>query len=101
MPESSSVKFDQVQPGRLLGVICDVSNRDRGFVFVRGVNGEEYFAHRSAFALGVMFDDWDVGDGVNFKAAETPKGKRAFDIRAASAPEKVEIEEAEEHRGNR
>jgi CspA family cold shock protein len=53
---------------------------DRGFGFVTGDDGAEYFVHRSEVS------EWDrlaEGSPVTFEAAAGPKGPRAKDLRIA------------------
>ncbi len=54
--------------------------REKGFSFLRGSDGKEYFAHRSQ---APDFDGFREGDAVTFTPAESPKGPRANDVRLA------------------
>lgn len=55
--------------------------RDKGFGFIKTVDGEEYFFHRSACVPPTLFDnDLDEGVGVKFETETGPKGLRARDV---------------------
>ena len=54
----------------------------KGFCFIRGEDGVEYFAHRSAF-LGVAFETVRNGQRVTFEPTRGPKGPRAEQVRLA------------------
>jgi CspA family cold shock protein len=54
---------------------------DKGFGFIAGADGVEYFFHRSACAGGT-FDRLREGQSVTFDVGEGPKGPRAENIRA-------------------
>lgn len=69
------------------GVIETVKTRDKGFVFITGDDGEQYFAHRSAFATQQIFDRLAEGDAVTFYGARTEKGWRANRIDLIAAQE--------------
>jgi cold shock CspA family protein len=52
-------------------------------LFYPGTNGNEYFAHRSAF-VAVLFDiAARVGQKVTFEVGRGPKGPRAEQVRVA------------------
>ena len=36
-------------PGRMIGIVLTVKTREKGFVFLRGLNGQEYFSHVSGW----------------------------------------------------
>jgi CspA family cold shock protein len=55
---------------------------DKGFGFVRGSDGQEYFFHRSGAGQG--FIDLREGQSVVFEEESSPKGPRATHVRAAS-----------------
>lgn len=60
---------------------------ERGFGFVIGPNGEEYFFHRSA-VLGANFADFGPGVTVDFQAANDTSDRpdehlRAVEVRLA------------------
>ncbi len=54
---------------------------DKGFGFVLGQDGHEYFFHQSA--CGGQFDTLREGQAVTFEAGQGPKGPRAENIRLA------------------
>jgi CspA family cold shock protein len=56
-------------------------NREKGFGFIRGTDGREYFFHRSA-CIGIEFEDLNRGREVTFDAEEGTKGPRAERIEA-------------------
>jgi cold shock CspA family protein len=85
---------------RQLGIIVRVATRDNGFIFITGLDRQEYFAHKSAFAVGGVFDVIEQGDGVSFRVARTGKGFRAFDVQRAEGDEIRLLKELEENRGN-
>ena len=53
---------------------------DKGFGFVRGDDGVEYFFHRSAVPKDVDFDSLGAGERVMFEPDEGTKGPRAEGI---------------------
>lgn len=54
---------------------------DKGFGFVLGQDGHEYFFHQSACAG--QFDTLREGQAVTFETGQGPKGPRAENIRLA------------------
>jgi CspA family cold shock protein len=68
-------------------------NRIRGYGFVKGDDGNEYFVHRSALPEGEMLDD---DDEVEFKAADTDKGKQAQEVKITKKAGNKSGEESEE-----
>ncbi len=58
---------------------------DRGFGFIRGEDGSEYFFHRSELVGGLRFDELKEGQRVSFEPHQADKGPRAAAIRAAAA----------------
>lgn len=54
--------------------------RDRGFGFIKGDGGREWFFHRST--VQGTFDDLDEGQRVSFDEEPSPKGPRAANVRA-------------------
>jgi len=60
----------------------DEGGRSKGFGFIRGENGKDYFFHRSALSGGVRFDALTEGDLVEFvPGTPGPKGERADRVR--------------------
>ncbi|MAG45726.1 MAG: hypothetical protein CMH63_03070 [Nanoarchaeota archaeon] len=53
-------------------------NREKGYGFIAGDDGEEYFIHHSAVEQGVILRD---NDKVSFEPAETERGKQAKDVK--------------------
>ncbi len=56
---------------------------DKGYGFIRGEDGQEYFAHRSAFLGNIVFETVREGQRVTFDASRGPKGLRAENVRFA------------------
>lgn len=52
---------------------------DKGFGFVAGADGNEYFFHQSGCA---QFDSLREGQNVTFEPGQGPKGPRAENVRA-------------------
>lgn len=77
-------------------------NRKKGFGFIQGEDGQDYFCHHSAVAQGTFLRD---NDKVSFDPVETDKGKQAQNVKllqkasemagAEEAPEEMPAEEAE------
>jgi cold shock protein len=55
---------------------------DKGFGFVLGQDGHEYFFHQSA-CVGMRFDSLREGQPVTFEAGQGPKGPRAENVKLA------------------
>ena len=56
---------------------------EKGFCFIRGEDGIEYFAHSSAFLAVTVFEALRQGQRVTFEPARSPKGPRAEQVRLA------------------
>ena len=54
--------------------------REKGFGFLLGQDGKEYFFHQSACAA-VPFDSMREGQSVTFEAGTGPKGPRAENVK--------------------
>jgi CspA family cold shock protein len=54
----------------------------KGFGFVEGQDGSEYFFHQSA-CVDARFDDLREGQAVTFDKGQGPKGPRAENVRLA------------------
>lgn len=52
-------------------------NRTKGFGFIEGDDGTEYFVHSSQVPEGTTLNE---GDKVSFDPAETEKGKQAQNV---------------------
>jgi cold shock CspA family protein len=60
---------------------------DRGFFFVTGEDGNDYFAHRSALSDEQLFDDLRKGDPMELlEVANTPKGWRVNKLMPVATP---------------
>jgi CspA family cold shock protein len=57
--------------------------QDRGFGFISGENGSEYFFHRDQLRGGLTFETLKAGTRVSFDSQEGPKGPRAANIEPA------------------
>jgi CspA family cold shock protein len=53
---------------------------DKGFGFIKGETGQEYFFHQSAI-YGEGIADLREGDGVEFEVADSPRGPRAANVK--------------------
>lgn len=53
---------------------------DKGFGFIKGEGGQEYFFHQSAI-YGEGIGDLREGDGVEFEVSDGPKGPRAESVK--------------------
>jgi CspA family cold shock protein len=62
----------------MTGTIKNI-NKDKGYGFILGENGAEYFFHRSALK-NITMDELEKGRQVAFEDAEGTKGPRAEDI---------------------
>ena len=56
---------------------------ERGFGFIVGEDGKEYFFHRDGLTSSVDFDRLDGGERVSFDTETGPKGERAVRVQAA------------------
>ena len=54
---------------------------DRGFGFITGDDGQEYFFHRSG--ISADFDSLRGGEKVDFDVEQGPKGPRANNVKVA------------------
>ncbi|MBU1111593.1 MAG: cold shock domain-containing protein [Nanoarchaeota archaeon] len=69
-------------------------NRIKGFGFIQGEDGNDYFAHYTQIPKGVFLKE---NDRVNFDAVETDKGKQAQNVtllEGGAAHTKAPAEEA-------
>lgn len=53
--------------------------KDKGFGFIAGTDGTEYFFHQSA-CTNTRFDDMREGQNVSFTVTQGPKGPRAENV---------------------
>ena len=56
---------------------------ERGFGFISGQDGKEYFFHRAGVAPSVDFDRLVGGEAVTFEVEAGPKGPRAIQVQMA------------------
>lgn len=63
--------------GGMTGKVVRVVS-DRGFAFIQGADGRDYFAHRMDVEDG--FDYLQQGVAVRFSPKEAPKGPRAEQV---------------------
>lgn len=56
---------------------------DRGFGFITGEDGKDYFFHRDGLDRSLDFDRLMGGESVTFEVETSPKGPRAAKIAAA------------------
>lgn len=57
--------------------------KDRGFGFITGEDGVEYFFHQSELRGGLTFADLREGQRVSFETTQSDKGPRAADVQPA------------------
>lgn len=55
---------------------------DRGFGFITGEDGKDYFFHRDSLDGTLSFDRLNGGEKVSFDVQVGPKGPRAANVRA-------------------
>ena len=68
-------------------------NPRKGFGFIEGEDGEDYFVHHSAIPRDAMLNE---NDKVSFDAAETDRGKQAQNVTVEGAGESTEEPAQEE-----
>jgi len=56
---------------------------DRGFGFITGEDGKDYFFHRDGVSASVDFDRLVGGEQVTFDIESNPRGPRAANVSAA------------------
>jgi CspA family cold shock protein len=56
---------------------------DRGFGFITGENGKDYFFHRDGLTPSLDFDRLVGGEKVQFDIEQSPKGDRAKNVQPA------------------
>ncbi|MBW3013372.1 cold-shock protein [Candidatus Woesearchaeota archaeon] len=64
-------------------------NRTKGYGFIQGEDGSDYFVHSSAIAEGTFLRD---GDRVSFDAVETERGKQAQNVQLLQKGSEIERE---------
>jgi cold shock CspA family protein len=68
-----------MDPDEMAGTIVTIQTT-KGFFFVRGSDGVEYFAHKSALQNNVRIGQLKEGDLVTFFPGEHPRGPRANSV---------------------
>ena len=68
-------------------------NPMKGFGFVEGEDGQDYFVHHSQLPAGAAPKE---GEGVTFEAVETDKGKQAQNVSLGGEAPSEEAEDVEE-----
>lgn len=53
-------------------------DRTKGYGFINGEDGKDYFVHHSGLAEGTMLND---GDEVTFDTEEGPRGPKAVNVK--------------------
>jgi CspA family cold shock protein len=56
---------------------------DRGFGFITGEDGKDYFFHRDSLDPSIDFDRLVGGENVTFEIEASPRGPRAGKVRSA------------------
>jgi CspA family cold shock protein len=56
---------------------------DRGFGFITGEDGKEYFFHKDGLTSSLDFERLTGGESVSFEIQTGPKGDRAVRVEAA------------------
>lgn len=57
---------------------------DRGFGFITGEDGKDYFFHRDAMDATMDFDQLRGGEKVEFDIESSPRGPRAGKVTASA-----------------
>lgn len=69
-------------------------NRKKGYGFIAGEDGQEYFVHYTGLEEGTFIRDNDL---VSFEPADTEKGKQAREVKLLQkGSERTDIEETTE-----
>jgi cold shock CspA family protein len=79
---SAATAFPEAPPPRMNGTIVRLL-KDKGFGFIQGSDGNEYFFHVSVClggAHGLTWQEADQGVAVVFEPGKTVKGLRAIDV---------------------
>ncbi len=102
-PQRPASELVQQRRGRMTAIVTRVDTRDKGFVFAKDAEGSEYFVHRSGFNDVGLFEHVTVGDVLNFRWTQQPKGRRGYDVNRAEAndPERERLKGWFEDHGNR
>lgn len=57
---------------------------ERGFGFITGEDGKDYFFHRDGLAASLDFDRVALGERVEFDLQSSQRGPRAVNVRRAN-----------------
>ena len=68
-------------------------NTRKGFGFIKGDDGEDYFVHHSALGQGVFLRE---NDRVSFETVQTDKGKQAKDVKLLQKGSEIQSKEPKE-----
>jgi CspA family cold shock protein len=74
----STVRRPLMASGTIKKVVAD-----RGFGFITGEDGKDYFFHRDGLNESIDFDRLVGGENVTFDVESNPRGPRAANIKAA------------------
>lgn len=72
-------------------------NRTKGYGFIEGEDGEEYFVHHSALAQGTFIRD---NDKVSFESSETERGKQAKNVTLLQKGSEIAQDEDQREEGD-
>lgn len=72
-------------------------NRKKGYGFVAGDDGSEYFVHFTALPKGLFLNE---NDRVSFEAADTEKGKQAKNVKKIGGGEEKSAPQSEDSYGD-
>ena len=67
-------------------------NRIKGFGFIQGEDGKDYFVHHTAVQEGAFLRE---GDKVSFELTKTDKGMQAKDVKLVQKASEISEEETE------
>jgi CspA family cold shock protein len=81
-PVAFYVGFEEKEHQMATGTIKRIVS-ERGFGFIAGADGTEYFFHRNSVE---NFDALRGDESVTFEAEDSPKGPRANQVRLSQAP---------------
>ena len=68
-------------------------NTRKGYGFIKGEDGEEYFVHHTALDQGTFIRE---DDEVDFEAADTDRGKQAKNIKLLKKGSEIRSEDGDE-----
>ncbi len=68
-------------------------NRIKGFGFIQGEDGKDYFVHHTAVQEGAFLRE---GDKVSFELTKTDKGMQAKDVKLVQKASEISKEEETE-----